>query len=209
MSFAGVRADHPQIARAVSFLVATQGDNGAWPMSRRSHSERDVSRDTNLVPITHLGSAWATLGLVRFVSPLLDSATAQARAIASIRNFSGTYETDQKLPGNPLVSAKIVYEIDDDQLASLAKLLAAIPGFRSLQLKSPHLTDDVSKELTRLSQLRNLSLEQAALTDAGLARLKALPGLEELNLKGTKVTAVGIADFQRTLPGVKVQAPGQ
>ena len=74
---------------------------------------------------------------------------------------------------------------------------------------SPHLTDDVSKELTRLSQLRNLSLEQAALTDAGLARLKALPGLEELNLKGTKVTAVGIADFQRTLPGVKVQAHGQ
>jgi hypothetical protein len=47
----------------VSFLVANQKDDGSWPMKSRAHPEAKPA--TNPVPITHFGSAWATLGLMR------------------------------------------------------------------------------------------------------------------------------------------------
>jgi N-acyl-D-amino-acid deacylase len=65
LSFAGVASDRPEIQRAVSFLVAAQRDDGSWPMTSRGHP--GIEPFTNLVPITYLGSAWATLGLARTV----------------------------------------------------------------------------------------------------------------------------------------------
>jgi Squalene-hopene cyclase C-terminal domain len=67
LSFADVKNDRLEIQRAISFLAASQRDDGSWPMISRGH--RGVAPYTNPVPITYFGSAWATLGLARSVGP--------------------------------------------------------------------------------------------------------------------------------------------
>jgi hypothetical protein len=145
------------------------------------------------------------LTIVRFVPPLLDVATRQRLAFDFIRSFGGSYEADPNDPAKPVVGIKIGVEIDDDQLGTLARLLTAFPQLKSLQLKSPQITDAGASHLKGLSQLQNLSLEQAAMTDAGLMNLKVLTGLTKLNLKETKVTDAGVADLQKALPAVMIQ----
>src|SRR5262249_1749738 len=114
------------------------------------------------------------------------------------------YETDQNLPGNPVVGVTMLYELDDDQVKTLARLLTGFPHLKSLTFKSPAISDVGASALKGLKQLRKLSLEQATLTDAGLAQVQALTELEELNVKGTKVTDTGVAELQKALPNVKV-----
>jgi hypothetical protein len=63
LSLAGVPGERDELRRAVEFLVATQTENGSWPMISRSHP--DATPYTNPVPITYFGSAWGTLGLLR------------------------------------------------------------------------------------------------------------------------------------------------
>jgi squalene-hopene cyclase-like protein len=65
LSFADVKNDRLEIQRAISFLAASQRDEGSWPMISRGHP--GVEPYTNPVPITYFGSAWATLGLARSV----------------------------------------------------------------------------------------------------------------------------------------------
>ncbi len=65
LSMAGVRNDRAEIRRAVAFLADSQRDDGSWPMSRRGHP--GVTPGPFSVPIIYLGSAWATLGLMRSV----------------------------------------------------------------------------------------------------------------------------------------------
>jgi hypothetical protein len=63
LSLTKVKKDRPEIRRAVAFLVASQKEDGSWPMTSRAHpGEKPAS---NPVPIIHFGSAWATLGLMR------------------------------------------------------------------------------------------------------------------------------------------------
>jgi hypothetical protein len=63
LTLAGVPADGEALRRAIDYLVRTQQPDGSWPMNPRAHPGATPS--TNLVPIIHLGTAWATLGLVR------------------------------------------------------------------------------------------------------------------------------------------------
>ena len=63
LSEAGVRNDRKEVQRAVAFLVAAQKEDGSWPMSSRETPE--VKAAKNLEPIIHIGSAWATIGMVR------------------------------------------------------------------------------------------------------------------------------------------------
>jgi squalene-hopene/tetraprenyl-beta-curcumene cyclase len=65
LSQAGVKPDRAEIQRGVSYLVTTQKDDGSWPMKSRAHPGAEPFK--NPVPITHFGSAWATLGLMRSV----------------------------------------------------------------------------------------------------------------------------------------------
>jgi hypothetical protein len=65
LSLAGVRNERAEIQRGASFLVANQKEDGSWPMTPRAHPGAKPA--TNPAPITHLGSAWATLGLMRSV----------------------------------------------------------------------------------------------------------------------------------------------
>jgi Ca2+-binding EF-hand superfamily protein len=65
LSLAGVKPDRAEIQRSVAFLIATQKEDGSWPMTSRAHPGATPMK--NPVPITYFGSAWATLGLLRSV----------------------------------------------------------------------------------------------------------------------------------------------
>jgi hypothetical protein len=65
LNHAGVKRDTPEIQRGVGFLVASQKEDGSWPMKSRSQAGAEPYK--NPVPITYFGSAWGTLGLVRSV----------------------------------------------------------------------------------------------------------------------------------------------
>jgi hypothetical protein len=65
LSLAGMGRDRAEVRRGVTFLVGTQQADGSWPMIGRAHPGARPAR--NRVPITYLGSAWATLGLLRSV----------------------------------------------------------------------------------------------------------------------------------------------
>lgn len=63
LSLAGVSPGREEIRRGVSFLIATQKPDGSWPMTPRA--QPGARPATNASPITHLGAAWATMGLIR------------------------------------------------------------------------------------------------------------------------------------------------
>jgi hypothetical protein len=61
---AGVQAPDEAVRKAQSFLAKTQRKDGAWAMASRAILIGG-RRVKNLEPITHAGSAWAVMGLVR------------------------------------------------------------------------------------------------------------------------------------------------
>jgi Squalene-hopene cyclase C-terminal domain len=65
LSLAGVKKDRAEVKRGVSFLVATQKEDGHWPITARAHKGEKPAN--NVVPITYFGTAWATLGMMRSV----------------------------------------------------------------------------------------------------------------------------------------------
>lgn len=65
LALAGVKPDGVGVRRGVAFLVATQKEDGSWPMAQRAHPGATPGK--NAVPITYFGSAWATLALLRCV----------------------------------------------------------------------------------------------------------------------------------------------
>jgi Squalene-hopene cyclase C-terminal domain/Prenyltransferase and squalene oxidase repeat len=60
----GVKPGDEAVRKAQSFLSKTQRQDGAWTIASRAIM-RDGKPPKNLEPITHAGSAWAVLGLVR------------------------------------------------------------------------------------------------------------------------------------------------
>lgn len=64
LAHAEVPPQDPAIARARSFLVAAQRNDGSWPMTSRPVKPGGEG-SKSLIPITGAGSAWAVLGLVR------------------------------------------------------------------------------------------------------------------------------------------------
>ena len=65
LSLAGVDRRKSEIQRGVSFLVSNQRPDGSWPMISRAHPGATPFK--NPVPITHMGSCWAVLGLTKSV----------------------------------------------------------------------------------------------------------------------------------------------
>lgn len=207
LSFAGVAHERPEIGRAISFLVGTQREDGSWPMTSHNHPGVTSTRDPirNPVPITYFGSAWAALGLVRFVAPPPDTPEKRQLAFDEIQAFHGKYGLDEQDADKPVVLVDLrYYEIEDAQLARFADVLQAFPRLTTLQLKSTKITDAGLEHLKRLNQLRSLTVEDSAITDNGLAALKDLTRLEELTLKGGQVTDAGVAALQQALPALKV-----
>jgi Squalene-hopene cyclase N-terminal domain len=64
LSQAEPKSDDPTILKARAFLVKTQDEDGYWDMASRPGGPGGKSaKDTD--PITHAGTAWAVLGLIR------------------------------------------------------------------------------------------------------------------------------------------------
>ncbi|MEZ6073610.1 MAG: hypothetical protein R3C10_25870 [Pirellulales bacterium] len=63
LSLVGYTAEHPQIKRAIEFLVATQAADGSWPMASRSTPDGSPGSAKLLTPIVCSATSWATLGL--------------------------------------------------------------------------------------------------------------------------------------------------
>lgn len=63
LAHAGLTPDDPAIARAHAFLVATQQEDGSWPMISRPTTPG--GQGGGPIPITGAGSAWAVIGLAR------------------------------------------------------------------------------------------------------------------------------------------------
>ena len=61
---AGVKPDDEAVRKAQSFRAKPQRADGAWAMASRAILSSGKPA-TNLEPITHAGSAWAVMGLVR------------------------------------------------------------------------------------------------------------------------------------------------
>lgn len=64
LGLTGLTSNDPAIARAQSFLVKTQRDDGSWPMTSRP-TKPGGAGSTSLIPIIGGGSAWAVIGLSR------------------------------------------------------------------------------------------------------------------------------------------------
>lgn len=64
LAIAGIKPREPAIARAQSFLVRSQRDDGSWPMTSRPIKPGGAG-SKSLVPITGAGTAWAVIGLSR------------------------------------------------------------------------------------------------------------------------------------------------
>lgn len=67
LSVSHVATDHPNVQRAVKYLIAGQEEDGSWPITPRSHPGATPSANTT--PITYFGSAWGTIGLLRSIPP--------------------------------------------------------------------------------------------------------------------------------------------
>lgn len=65
LGVAGVARDRSEIQRAVSFLLDTQRADGTWPMIPRAQPGEKPNKING--PLDYLGSAWATLGLMRSI----------------------------------------------------------------------------------------------------------------------------------------------
>src|SRR5262249_5984867 len=53
------------VTRAQAFLVKTQQPDGSWPMVSRRSEPSGPGPASDLRPIKYVGTAWATIGLVR------------------------------------------------------------------------------------------------------------------------------------------------
>jgi hypothetical protein len=67
LSLAGYTPADAPIQRGINFLVATQAEDGSWPMTSRATPDGSPGSSTLLTPITCASAAWATLGLVSLV----------------------------------------------------------------------------------------------------------------------------------------------
>jgi hypothetical protein len=84
--------------------------------------------------------------------------------------------TEQNLPGNPVVSVRMAYEVDDDQVTSLARLLTAFPHLKSLNFRSPGITDAGVEEF-----------QKALLTMDGLSPTSRMSQMAKVQMSHTQL----------------------
>jgi Leucine-rich repeat (LRR) protein len=93
-------------------------------------------------------------------------------------------------------------DITDDGL----KYLARLTNLEELYLSgNERLTNAGLKHLRPLTKLKKLSLwKDREISDEGLAALRELPSLKALDVSGTAVSKAAAAEFEKTMPGLKV-----
>jgi hypothetical protein len=67
LSLAGYTIERPEMKRGIDFLVATQIQDGSWPMLSRSTPNGEPGSSKLLTPINCAAGSWATLALSRLM----------------------------------------------------------------------------------------------------------------------------------------------
>ena len=115
---------------------------------------------------------------------------AEARALAVVEQFGGTFARDPDYEGESVgkvdLTGKPVSDADVNVLTGLA-------GLHNLVLRETRITDAGLAHLKRARRLRVLDLDQTRVSDAGLAHLGELTSLRGLYLARTEVTDAGLA----------------
>jgi len=73
LTTAGVTAKNPAVAKAWGYLIKTQKPNGSWDVNSRAYQRPEFS--------SYMGTAWATLALVRTLPESRDAAPVRAESL--------------------------------------------------------------------------------------------------------------------------------
>ena len=126
-------------------------------------------------------------------------------AIEGFPRMSSRIKRDGNLEGKPIVSVDLGFtKMTDKGL----KELAGLKHLKKLYLHRTEVTDTGLKVVAGFDRLEMLYLGGTKVTDAGLKELSGLKRLQLLDLRLTKVTESGAAEFQKTLPTVKISLGG-
>jgi hypothetical protein len=129
--------------------------------------------------------------LVHAQGPKDDPAT--NRVVALVERLGGETLWDEKVPGRPLVGARLgTTRISDEQLGELQ----ALTSLRHLELIQTRISDAGLARLRGHDGLRDLYLYQTRITDQGFEHLATIPGLEDLMLGPCGMTAKGLTRLQ-------------
>ena len=183
---------------------------------RSQHHESAILPGASLA-LLPLAFAGSSLTYYREAIRIQFFGTDQERAIAEIDRREGTYRTDDKLPGNPVV--KVDFSFSEITPASL-RHVSKLPRLRALSLLDTPVTDADMNALSGLTELRalnlmatqvrgpflgqfrgltklqTLNLQNCELTDAGLEGITELTSLRSLDLSHTGITDIALASFQ-------------
>jgi hypothetical protein len=85
------------------------------------------------------------------------------------------------------------------------KDIAALTGLHTLTIGSTEVLDANLKDLAGLKDLQCLDLSKCKVTEAGPRELAGLKGLKMLRLPESKATAAVLAEYQKVLPGCRIE----
>ena len=136
-----------------------------------------------------------------FGGTVADPRVPETVAVHSITAVGGLLESDNTLPGHPVVKVFIPGNAIADAHLGYLKVFRDL---RVLVLYETRVTDAGLKTLKEFQGLETLELSRTGVTDAGLKELEGLKGLRTLLLRDTKTTPAGRSDLRQALPGLTI-----
>ncbi|MDB5391993.1 MAG: Tetratricopeptide 2 repeat protein [Planctomycetaceae bacterium] len=143
-------------------------------------------------------------GSVILAGPKAKAARARSNeeAVAdAIKKLGGTVEYENQDPKQPI--AAVILSNTKLTSASL-KMLADLPGLKTLILSDTRLDDAGLSLLRGLEALEGLELMNTAVTDAGLPVLKSMPNLKEVYLTGSATTEKAVIALRKQMPNTEI-----
>ncbi|HEY7427538.1 MAG TPA: hypothetical protein VH682_25115 [Gemmataceae bacterium] len=123
------------------------------------------------------------------------------QAVKDIASFTGCVDTDERLPGHPVVGVNLDRSLATDSVLGSLKNLVAL---HYLKLSQTRVTDKIMEVLRVHPEIKRLDISDTGVTDIGLKYLKYGKALEELYL-GSKITDAGFR-YVKSLTKLRVLA---
>jgi tetratricopeptide (TPR) repeat protein len=143
-------------------------------------------------------------GSVATAGPKAKAARAKANedgVADAVKKLGGTVEHAGQDPKQPI---EAVILSNTKVTAASLKILADIPGLKTLILSNTRFDDAGLAQLGGFEFLEALDLENTAVSDAGLPTLKTLPALKEVYLTGSAVTEKAVIALRKQLPNTQI-----
>jgi hypothetical protein len=109
------------------------------------------------------------------------------QAVKDIVGFTGCVDTDERIPGHPVVGVNLDRSLATDSVLDPLKNLVQL---HYLKLSQTRVTDKIMEVLRVHAEIKRLDISDTGVTDIGLKYLKCGKALEELYL-GSKITDAG------------------